>query len=163
MTIRNLEFLFKPKSVALIGASNQPSSVGATLAHNLIHGGFTGPIMLVNPKYDSIEGVSVYRDVSSMPATSDLAVICTPPEVIAIRFWGGQPQHAKEAPSSNKRLTPAGGFIGEAFRVFIKLLQGKARFRRVDLVLRSRMLGIWSSCTGLCRPSTRPCNDYREG
>ncbi len=103
MTIRNLEFLFKPKSVALIGASNQPSSVGATLAHNLIHGGFTGPIMLVNPKYDSIEGVSVYRDVSSMPATSDLAVICTPPEVTAICFRGGHLVRTPRASLEHKR------------------------------------------------------------
>jgi hypothetical protein len=55
MTIRNLDFLFNPKSVALIGASKQPGSVGAVLARNLLRSGFDGPVMPVNPKYGLIE------------------------------------------------------------------------------------------------------------
>jgi len=82
MTIRNLEYLFKPKSIALIGASKQPSSVGAVLARNLFGGGFDGPIMPVNPKHNFIRGVWAYRDPGSLPATPDLAVIATPPETV---------------------------------------------------------------------------------
>ena len=54
MTIRNLDYLFKPRSIALIGASKTPSSVGAVLARNLFKGGFDGPIMPVNPKHGSV-------------------------------------------------------------------------------------------------------------
>ena len=79
MTIRNLQFLFKPKSVALIGASKQPGSVGALVARNLFRSGFDGPVMPVNPKHRAIEGVLTYPDVASLPLIPDLAVIGSPP------------------------------------------------------------------------------------
>ncbi|MGC1953821.1 MAG: bifunctional acetate--CoA ligase family protein/GNAT family N-acetyltransferase [Gammaproteobacteria bacterium] len=82
MTIRNLENLLKPKSIALIGASKQPMSIGATLAQNLFSAGFDGPVMPVNPKYRVIEGVITYPDVASLPETPELAVISTPAESV---------------------------------------------------------------------------------
>jgi acetyltransferase len=82
VTIRNLDLLFKPKSVALIGASRRPGSVGALVAHNLFKCGFDGPIMPVNPKHVAIEGVIAYPDVASLPVVPDLAVIATPPSTI---------------------------------------------------------------------------------
>lgn len=78
MTTRNLNYLFKPRSIALIGAGKRPSSVGAVLAHNLFNAGFDGPVMPVNPKHRAIEGVLAYPDVASLPVTPDLAVIATP-------------------------------------------------------------------------------------
>ena len=82
MTIRNLDKLFNPKSIALIGASNRPQSVGAVLAGNLFLSGFSGPVMPVNPKHQAIHGVLTYKDVASLPVTPDLAVISTPPDAI---------------------------------------------------------------------------------
>jgi acetyltransferase len=82
MTIRNLDFLFKPKSVALIGASKRPGSVGAVLARNLFRSGFDGPVMPVNPKHGAIERVLTYPDVKSLPLVPDLAVISTPPDTV---------------------------------------------------------------------------------
>ena len=82
MTIRNLDYLFKPRSIALIGASKRPKSVGAVLAHNLFNSGFDGPIMPVNPKHKAIEGVLTYADAESLPVPADLAVIATPPETV---------------------------------------------------------------------------------
>jgi len=82
MSIRNLHFLFKPKSVALIGASERPHSVGTTVLHNLLDGGFDGAIFPVNPKYRTLAGREVYRSVAHLPAPPDLAVICTPPDTI---------------------------------------------------------------------------------
>ncbi len=79
MTVRNLDALFKPRSIAIIGASRRPNSVGAVVARNLFGGGFDGPIMPVNPKYRSVEGVLCYPDIGELPMTPDLAVICTPP------------------------------------------------------------------------------------
>jgi acetyltransferase len=49
---------------------------------NLLAGGFSGPIMPVNPKHTTVAGVPVHRDVASLPATPDLAVICTPPATV---------------------------------------------------------------------------------
>ena len=82
MTIRNLEKLFKPDAIALIGASKRPSSVGAVLAKNLFGGDFDGPVMPVNPKHRSIRGVLTFDSVSSLPLVPDLAVIATPPPTI---------------------------------------------------------------------------------
>ncbi|MGD8429089.1 MAG: bifunctional acetate--CoA ligase family protein/GNAT family N-acetyltransferase [Ectothiorhodospiraceae bacterium] len=82
MTIRNLDSLFRPESVALIGASKTPHSVGAVLARNLFKSGFEGPVMPVNPKHRAIEGVLTYPDVDSLPVTPDLAVISTPPDTV---------------------------------------------------------------------------------
>ncbi len=82
MTIRNLEYMFKPQSIALIGASKKQGSIGSILAHNLFNAGFDGPIMPVNPKYNAIEGVLTYPDVASLPVTPDLAIISTPPNTV---------------------------------------------------------------------------------
>ena len=82
MSIRNLEFALKPRSVALIGASKRSGSVGAVLARNLFKGGFDGPIMPVNPKYQAIEGVLTYPSIEALPVVPDLAVISTPPETV---------------------------------------------------------------------------------
>ncbi|MDZ7839304.1 MAG: bifunctional acetate--CoA ligase family protein/GNAT family N-acetyltransferase [Gammaproteobacteria bacterium] len=82
MTIRNLDYLFKPSSVALIGASTQSGSVGAVLAHNLISADFGGPIMPVNPKYKAVHGVTTYPDIDSLPTTPDLGIIATPADTV---------------------------------------------------------------------------------
>ena len=82
MTIRNLDHLFRPKSVALLGASDRPSSVGAVLARNLRAGGFAGRVMLVAPKHAAIDGEPCYPDVASLPETPDLAVVATPPDTV---------------------------------------------------------------------------------
>jgi len=82
MTIRNLGFMFNPSSLALVGASRKPGSIGAVLVRNLVHAGFAGDIFPVNSKYESIEGLCAYSDVESLPKTPDLAVIATPPDTV---------------------------------------------------------------------------------
>jgi acetyltransferase len=82
MSIRNLDRMFAPKTVALIGASPKPGSVGNVLARNLFDGGFAGPVLPVNPKHRAVEGVYAYPDIASLPQVPDLAVVCTPPEVV---------------------------------------------------------------------------------
>ena len=82
MSIRNLQYLFEPKSVAVIGASQKEHSVGTTVLRNLMESGFKGAIFPVNPKYDTLGGLKVYASVKDLPATPELAVICTPPIII---------------------------------------------------------------------------------
>ena len=82
MSIRNLDFLFAPRSVALIGASPRPGSVGRTALRNLVDGGFAGPIFPVNPKYETLEGLRCFPGVDALPSPPDLAVICTPPATV---------------------------------------------------------------------------------
>jgi len=82
MTIRNLEGFFKPRSVAVIGASDRARSVGNTLLANLMQGGFKGQILPVNPRHRSLCGLPVHASVADLPITPDLAVICTPPPTV---------------------------------------------------------------------------------
>lgn len=87
MSVRNLDFAFKPRSIALIGASDRPASVGQKLLENLTTLGFRGPIMAVNPKRERIADMPVYPSIAALPSVPDLAVIATPaasvPEIIA--------------------------------------------------------------------------------
>jgi acetyltransferase len=78
MTIRNLEHLLAPRSVALIGASDHPGTVGYTMLRNMRGGRYHGQVTLVNPNHASIEGQICYRDVAGLPEAPDLAIIATP-------------------------------------------------------------------------------------
>lgn len=82
MTIRNLDAAFAPKSVAFLGASPRDGSIGRTVMKNLLAGGFDGPVMLVNPKYNRIADQSCYKSVDALPEVPDLAVIATPAATI---------------------------------------------------------------------------------
>jgi acetyltransferase len=82
MTIRNLEHLLAPTSVALIGASVKDASIGLITARNLLRGGFGGPLWFVNPKYRQIEGQPCYPSIAALPAVPELAVVATPPHTI---------------------------------------------------------------------------------
>jgi acetyltransferase len=83
MSIRNLDRMFRPHSIAVIGASERPRSVGSALMTNLLQAGFKGPIAPVNPHAGAVHGIAAYKDVAGLPLVPDLAVIATPPESIA--------------------------------------------------------------------------------
>ena len=82
-----MEGLFRPKSIAVIGATEKEGVVGRTVVENLLANKFPGPIYPVNPKRDTILGLKSYPDVRSIGQPVDLAVIITPastvPDVIA--------------------------------------------------------------------------------
>ncbi|MFN3571203.1 MAG: acetate--CoA ligase family protein, partial [Polaromonas sp.] len=82
MSVRNLEALFQPASVALIGASDREASLGSVVLRNLRAGGFQGPVWPVNRRHSSVGGMPAWRDVASLPQVPDLAVICTPAETV---------------------------------------------------------------------------------
>jgi acetyltransferase len=79
MSIRNLDSLFDPRSVAVFGASPRPASVGATVWRNLREGGYAGALYAVNPKHREIGGQPSYKNLAALPAVPELAVICAPP------------------------------------------------------------------------------------
>ncbi|WP_193425387.1 CoA-binding protein, partial [Paraburkholderia kirstenboschensis] len=78
MTVRNLDALFRPKSVAVIGASERPGSTGAMVWSRVLEGGFEGPLWPVNPKYGTLSGHPVIGDVGDLPQAPTVALICTP-------------------------------------------------------------------------------------
>ena len=82
MSIRHLDHLFEPASVAVIGASTRPGSVGATVWRNLRHGRYTGTCWAVNRNHPVVDGQAAYASVAELPETPELAVICTPPATV---------------------------------------------------------------------------------
>src|SRR5215472_8588091 len=79
---RPLDVFFAPKSVAVIGATENPGTVGRTLLWNLVTSPFGGTVYPVNPKRSSVLGVKAYPSVSDIPEDVDLAVVVTPPPSI---------------------------------------------------------------------------------
>jgi len=78
----NLDKIFSPTRVAVIGASDNPTSVGYTVLRNLVGSGFRGVVYPVNPKREAVQGVQAYKDIFSLPHPPDLAVICTRAETV---------------------------------------------------------------------------------
>jgi len=79
---RNLETLFAPRSIAVIGASRKENSVGRAITHNLIVGGYTGVVYPVNPKATNILGIRCVPRIQDLDEVADLAVIVVPAEVV---------------------------------------------------------------------------------
>ena len=82
MSIRNLDFLFRPRSIAVLGASEREHSIGTAVMRNLLKGGFAGPIYPVHATRAHVAGVHAYRDVGLLPQAPDLGVICTPADTV---------------------------------------------------------------------------------
>ncbi len=78
MPTRYLRYLFDPASVALIGASDRPGSLGAALTRNLLAGGFQGELFLVNRRHRHVHQMAAFRHLADLPSAPELAIIATP-------------------------------------------------------------------------------------
>ena len=117
MTVRHLDSLFLPTSVAVIGASDREGSLGAVVLRNIKRGGFKGPVWPVNAKHALVDGGKAWPDVDSLPEAPVLAVICTPAESIPdlITALGRKGTRAAIVLSAGlKAVTPQGISIEQA-------------------------------------------------
>jgi acetyltransferase len=73
-----LDALFAPSSVALIGATSRPGTVGRTVLENLLGDTFRGKVYAVNAKHDEVLGLRTYKSIRDIPHPVDLAVVATP-------------------------------------------------------------------------------------
>jgi acetate---CoA ligase (ADP-forming) len=78
-----LDEVFRPSSVAVIGASNHPGKVGTSLFRNILQAGFRGVAYPVNPSWKSVSGVRCYPSVSALPEPPELAVVIVPAAGVA--------------------------------------------------------------------------------
>ena len=78
MSAINLEYLFNPKSVAVIGPTNDPLDAGNLIMRNIMTGGFLGPVMPVSDQAVAVAGVLTYPAIGRLPVVPDLAIICRP-------------------------------------------------------------------------------------
>ncbi|MCL2346960.1 MAG: acetate--CoA ligase family protein, partial [Planctomycetaceae bacterium] len=77
-----LDGIFKPKSIAVIGASTRPGTVGSDLFRNLLYGGYQGCVYPINPKAEHIFGVHCHKTLSDVPTDVDLAVLIVPAKAV---------------------------------------------------------------------------------
>ncbi|WP_457638976.1 acetate--CoA ligase family protein [Persephonella sp.] len=86
MKKNELDFLFNPESIAVIGATDKKEKVGYAIFKNIISGGYRGKIFPVNKRLDTLEGYRVYHSVLEIPEKVDLAVISIPIQYIPELF-----------------------------------------------------------------------------
>ena len=82
MSIHNLDKIFKPQRITLIGVTTNPNSVSGKTLSNLVGAGFPGVVYPVNPQYEAVLGIPCFPDLASLPRVPDLAIICTPAEEV---------------------------------------------------------------------------------
>ncbi len=78
MSIENLDKIFHPKSIAVVGASEREGSIGAALMRNLLKGGFTGDLYPINLRRKKVMDIRAYPSVRDLKTPVDLALISTP-------------------------------------------------------------------------------------
>ncbi len=139
--MKNLEPLFNPKTIAVIGASNNKESVGYGVMNNLIGHGYEGVVYPINPKRKSIQGVKAYPSISETPDKIDLAIIITPASTV--------PGIAKECGKAGvKSLTIISSGFKEAGKEGLRMYSDLQKtIKKFDM----RVLG--PNCLGFLRPS----------
>ena len=80
--VASLRHVLTPASVAVIGASRRPGSVGRVILQNIIGGGFRGPVYAVNPGAAELDGIACAPSAAALPEPADLAVIAAPPAAV---------------------------------------------------------------------------------
>ncbi len=137
--VHPLDPIFKPQSVALIGASERPGSVGRNVLWNLLSSPFGGTLYPVNPKRSNILGIRTYPSLTDLPEVVDLVVITTPAESV--------PALIKEAVGLGipAAIVISAGFkeVGEA---------GKKLEAEIMDTIRGKMRLIGPNCLGVMNP-----------
>ena len=82
MSTYALESVFRPQSIAVVGASPRERSVGRAVVRNLREAGFAGPVGLVNPKHRQIDGMPAVARLADLPFRPELVVVSTPAETV---------------------------------------------------------------------------------
>jgi acetyltransferase len=139
-----LDVFFRPESVAVIGATETPGSVGRTLLWNLMTSPFGGTVYPVNPRRASVLGIKAYPNIKAVPEQVDLAVVVTPAPTIPgiIRECGEAGVRAAIVISAGfKEIGPEGA---ELERRVVEEAR-KARMR----IIGPNCLGVMSPLTGL--------------
>ena len=138
-----MEQFFNPKSIAVIGASDKPDSIGHTLVQNLIDGGYDGAILPVNPHLEEVHGLKTFRAITDAPPFTDLAIVAVPiataPEVV---------RQCVRAGTRGVIIIAAGGReLGEEGRLVEEQISGA--FEGSGL----RIIG--PNCLGVIRPARK--------
>jgi acetyltransferase len=138
-----LDPIFSPASVAVIGATSRPGSVGQTVLENLLHGGFRGKVYAVNAKQPEVLGLKAYASIRDIPEQVDLAVVATPAATVPQIIGECADAHTKSAVVISAGFRERGG-------------EGAALEQRIqEQLLRSpcSMRLIGPNCLGIMNPA----------
>ncbi|MDY7231737.1 bifunctional acetate--CoA ligase family protein/GNAT family N-acetyltransferase [Hyalangium rubrum] len=138
----SLDALFSPRSVAVVGASERPGSVGRTLLWNLIRSPFGGTVYPIHPKRPNVLGIRAWPSLSALPEPVELAVVVTPAPTVPAVIRECADLGVKGAiilSAGFKETGPEG----------LRLEQDVLREAR-----RGRMRLLGPNCLGLMRPTT---------
>jgi acetyltransferase len=131
MNTHNLDCIFKPKRIAVIGVSSNPNSVSGKVLSNLVGSGFMGVVYPVNPDYEAVMAMSCFPDLESLPKKPDLALICSAAKQV--------PEWVKKCGEAgiNGIIIMSSGFreIGEeGVRLEKMVLEEKAKFKDMRII-----------------------------
>ena len=137
----NLNLIFRPRHVAVVGASEKAGTIGNALMKNLADGRFSGTVLPVNPKYQTMHGQACVASVSALKTGADLAVIATPmpsvPDIVS--------QCVEKKIGGAVIISAGGKEIGEAGREI------EEKIRRISKEGGLRIVG--PNCMGIIRPA----------
>ncbi|MFH1306353.1 MAG: CoA-binding protein [Candidatus Micrarchaeota archaeon] len=139
--VRNLEFVFNPKNVAIVGASAKPSKIGHAILRNFMQGGFSGKIYPINIHEEEILGKKCYKKISDVNEKIDCAVIAIPAKYVY--------DVLKDAISAGvpSAVVISGGFSEVGNR------EGEEKIKK--LADENNMALIGPNCMGVLNPATK--------
>lgn len=139
MKVPDLTYFFKPRSVAVLGASIVEGTVGRAIMVNLVRE-FKGLIYPVNPKYDEVLGLKTYKSCRDLPEAPDLIVVAVPAKIVpqVLDECGGR--------GTKAAVVISAGFkeVGEEGEKLERMLVTVARERRVR-VIGPNCLGVYDA------------------
>src|SRR5947209_5128222 len=135
----SLDPIFHPRSVAVVGASGTPGTVGSILIRNLLENPFGGVVYPVNPGRRAVHGVHCYPDLAALPEAVDLVVVATPAATVPAVLADGVARGAKAAVVISAGFSELGA-------------EGRELEARVREVVRGRMRVVGPNCLGVIHP-----------
>ena len=141
---KSMDAIFKPRSIAVVGASDSIGKWGYRMVYRLLNTGFRGAIYPINPAKSEILGLTAYPGVAAVPGPIDLAVITTPaatvPDILS--------QCIKRGIQGAVVITAGFGEVGEAGRALEQKISETAASGGIRFV-GPNCMGIWSTAANL--------------
>jgi acetyltransferase len=131
LNTHNLDCIFKPKRIAIIGVSSNPNSVSGKVLSNIVAAGFKGVVYPVNPAFEAVMAMPCFPDINSLPNKPDLAVICTAASEVpsVVRNCGENGINGVIIMSSGFKETGT-----EGFKLEEEILKEKNKFRSMRII-----------------------------
>jgi acetate---CoA ligase (ADP-forming) len=123
-SVNAVRAILAPSSVAVIGASRDPDSIGGRLFHNLIDGEFHGPVYPINPSADVVHGVPAFASIRDVPGAIDVAFVAVPARAVADAAREAAERHVRGLVVVSAGFAEMGGEGPERQRELLEICRG---------------------------------------